>query len=177
MSLEEFRAAFIGQCKNGIGCKSLFNHFMQNFGWKIPPPSAPTCPPMDCEPCFMDLSNLPAPQQTCDCQCPDIDLSVLRPPTLHCPEIPPCPLYPATDDRPSVPPCLVSSFSDLALIVLLTFLLSVGLVALFLRLNRRRQTAEPPTELGQIPEVVVHTALPSTVSSPERTPRGCLHRS
>ena len=73
MSLEEFRAAFIGQCKNGIGCKSLFNHFMQNFGWKIPPPSALTCPPVDCEPCFMDLSNLPALQQTCVCQCPDLD--------------------------------------------------------------------------------------------------------
>ena len=171
MSLEEFRAAFIGQCKNGIGCKSLFNHFMRNYGWKTPP-SAPTCPPVNCEPCTMDLSKLP--QQSCDCQCPDIDLSVLKPPTLHCPEVPVCPFYPATDDRPSVSPCLVSIFSDLALIALLTFLLSVGLVALFFRLNRKRQAVKPSSELSQIPEVIVDNALPSTVSSPERPPRGCL---
>ena len=97
MSIEELRAAFIGRCKNGIGCRTLFDHFpsLKIPGCTVSPlpaPICPTSPPVNCEPCSPELSKLP--QQNCECQCLDIDLSAFKPPTLHCPEMLPCPVQP-----------------------------------------------------------------------------------
>ena len=179
MSIEELRAAFIGRCKNGIGCRSLFNHFLslKDPGCTVSPPPAPICPPcpsVNGESCSLELSRLP--QQNCECQCPDIDLSVLKPPSLHCPEMPPCPVQPVVDYCPPSPSCLVSSPSDLALVLLLTLLFSVGFLMLFLHVARRRRSPAEvaTTDLGQKLEVVVDSALPSGVASPEATSRGCL---
>ena len=81
MSIEELRAAFIGRCKNGIGCRTLFDHFpsLKIPGCTVSPLPAPICPPsppVNCEPCSTELSKLP--QQNCECQCLDIDLSALN---------------------------------------------------------------------------------------------------